>query len=165
MTIDDLKQRINDIYEGAKLSNNDITVIDVNKLKNDLSDVKRDSSVATLSSDEKNEIDDRINLMTQILDKLSDCKRKSDAVIRDDKLIEAMENNLKNASTQALKDSYQLAIDSLNNQRDNHKMDLVVPMLEHAQLLDQYESKYPEIKIPVPTPLPTPLETDPFPSI
>ena len=164
MTIDDLKQRINDIYEGAKLSNNDITVIDVNKLKNDLSDVKRDSSVATLSSDEKNEIDDRINLMTQILDKLSDCKRKSDAVIRDDKLIEAMENNLKNASTQALKDSYQLAIDSLNNQRDNHKMDLVVPMLEHAQLLDQYESKYPEIKIPVPTPLPTPPTPTPTPT-
>ena len=82
MTLDDLRKNIDDFVDSVDLSKVDIENIDLKKVDLDFSnidnDVKNFKNQTNLSADEKKELDDRVNIINDLKEKLKQFKEVAD---------------------------------------------------------------------------------------
>ena len=163
MTIDDLRKSIDDFVDSVDLSKVDINKIDLKKVDLDYSnienDIKNAKSSGSFSDDEKKELEDRFNFITELKDKLKVFKDTADKIKIANHNIDQTKDMIK--SNPSLASSLNSVVTDLEKKRDALNTVLGAATVGYNTAINNYDAAYSTRKVVVPPPKPTPVPPKP----
>ena len=144
MTLDDLRKNIDDFVDSVDLSKVDIENIDLKKVDLDFSnidnDVKNFKNQTNLSADEKKELDDRVNIINDLKEKLKQFKEVADKIKIANHTIE--QTKIMMSANPSISASLVSVIEGLEKQRDALNTSLGQATVDYYEALNNYNNTF-----------------------